>query len=346
MEMRAFGRTGVSVSTLSLGAMMFGPTANDDVDECVGMIRRSIDAGINTIDTSDAYSRGASEDIVGQALEGRRDDIIVATKVYFPMGSDPNQRGGSRRWIIREVENSLRRLRTDWIDIYQLHRRDPSVDLEESLEAMSDLVRSGKVRMVGMSATTPDQVVEAQWVAERRAVSRIRSEQCLYNVFNRSAERQVFPLCERFGIGVMVYGPLNGGWLTGKYRLDAPPPEGSRATRPGVFRDRFDPERRAAQHKFALLDELRSLADQAGLPLTHLAYGFAVEHPAVSTVIIGPRTPEQLDDALAAADVRLEADLLDRLDELVAPAAELDPSDTIRDEPQLTPSRRRRGRAR
>ncbi len=345
MEMQAFGRTGVSVSSLSLGAMMFGPTANTDVDECVGMIHRSLDAGINTIDTSDVYSRGSSEEIVGQAVAGRRDDVIVATKVYFPMSSDPNHRGGSRRWIIREVENSLRRLGTDWIDIYQLHRRDPSVDLEESLEAMSDLVRSGKVRLVGMSATTPDQMVEAQWVAEHRAVTRVRSEQCLYNVFNRSAERQIFPLCERFGIGVMVYGPLNGGWLTGKYRLDSPPPEGSRATRPGVFRDRFDPERRAAQHKFELLDELRALADEAGLPLTHLAYGFAAEHPAVSTVIIGPRTPDQLEDALAAAEVRLDPDLLDRLDALVSPGTDLDPTDTLRDEPQLSSNRRRRPRS-
>ncbi len=344
MEFRPFGHTGVTVSKLCLGAMMFGPGANEDVDECVGMIHRSLDAGINMIDTADGYSRGRSEEIVGQALAGRRDDVIVCTKVFFPMSDDLNHRGGSRRWIVREVEASLLRLNTDWIDVYQLHRTDPATDLDESLGAMSDLVRAGKVRMVGMSATTPDTVMEAHWIAQTRGLSRVRSEQALYNIFARGLEDRILPLAQRFGIGVMIYGSLNGGWLTGKYVRGVDYPAGSRATRNALFRVRFDPERAGVQRKFDLLDDLREIAADAGMPLSHLAYGFAAEHPGVSTVIIGPRTPEQLDDALAAADVRLSPDVLDRIDQLAAPGTDVDRSDVMRAEPHLDPASRRRPR--
>lgn len=344
MELRAFGRTGVQVSQVCLGAMMFGAMGNTDVDECVTMVHRALDAGVNMVDTADGYSRGESEEIVGRALAGRRDDVVLATKVYFPMGADPNLRGGSRRWITRAVEHSLRRLGTDHIDLYQLHRRDHTTDLEESLGAMSDLVRAGKVRMIGMSASPPEQIVEARWLAEQRRLVQVRSEQSIYNIFNRGIEGGVLPACQRYGIGVMVYGPLNGGWLTGKYRRGEATPADSRGGRATFGRERFDPELPGNRRKLELLDELRVLAEEAGLSLTHLAYGFAAEHPGVATVIIGPRTPAQLSDALAGAQVRLPADVLDRIDQLVPPATDVSRADTVRPEPHLEPSARRRPR--
>lgn len=345
MERRIFGATGMSVSAQCLGAMMFGGMGNTDDDECVAMVHRAIDGGINFIDTADGYSAGHSEEVVGRALEGRRDDVILATKVFFPMGSDPNQGGGSRRWIIQEVENSLRRLRTDWIDVYQLHRRDPNTDLEESLSAMDQLVRDGKVRYVGMSASEGASIAEARHVTDRRNLTHVRSEQSLYNIFNRGIERSVLPLCERYGIGTMIYGPLNGGWLTGKYKRGQPIPEDSRAKRSGSnprYGSRWDMERAANQSKFDALEQLEQLAGEAGIPMSHLAMAFVAEHPAVSSAIIGPRTPAQLEDALAASEVQLSADVLDRIDEIMPVATDLDPMDTTRVEPHLSRSRRRR----
>lgn len=346
MERRYFGATGMSVSTQCLGAMMFGAAGNTDDDECIAMVHRALDAGINFIDTADGYSGGHSEEVVGKALQGERDNIVVATKVYFPMGKDPNQMGGSRRWIIKEVENSLRRLGTEWIDIYQLHRRDPNVDLEESLSAMDQLVRDGKVRYVGMSASAGASIAEARHITDARNLTHVRSEQSLYNIFNRSVEREVLPTCERYGIGTLTYGPLNGGWLAGKYRRDQAIPEDSRAARTGGnprSGARWNMERAEAQRKFEALDQLDELSNQAGIPLTHLAMGFVTEHPAVTSAIIGPRTPAQLEDAIAAADVRLSADVLNRIDEIVPVAQDLDPLDTTRVEPHLSKSKRRRG---
>ena len=343
LELRPLGGTGITVTHLMLGAMMFGPGGNEDRDECVAMIHRALDSGINCIDTADAYSRGISEEIVGTALVGRRDDIVLATKVFFPMGKDPNERGGSRRWIIREVEASLRRLRTDWIDLYQLHRRDPSLDFEESISAMSDLVRAGKVRAFGMSGSSADWIVEAQWIAERRHLVRPRSEQHQYSIFSRQGEATVFPACRRHGMGVVTYGPLNGGWLTGKYR-PAATPEDSRASRQAGFSGRWDPEREAVQRKYGLLERLDELAASSGLSLVELAYGFAREHPAVSAVIIGPRTPEQLDVALAAAAVRLPSDVLNAIDAIVPPGHDVDRGDSAFTDPELAdPALRRRG---
>lgn len=345
MERRYFGQTGMSVSVQCLGAMMFGGMGNTDDDECIAMVHSALDGGINFIDTADGYSGGHSEEVVGKALQGERDNVVIATKVYFPMGADPNQRGGSRRWIIQEVENSLRRLGTDWIDIYQLHRRDPNLDLEESLSAMDQLVRDGKVRYMGMSASSGASIAEARHITDKRNFSHVRAEQSLYNIFNRGIERSVLPICERYGIGTLTYGPLNGGWLAGKYRRDQEIPEDSRAARSsggGRYAERWDMSRTQAQHKFDALEQLDSLAKQAGLPLTHLAMGFAVEHPAVSAAIIGPRTPEQLADALAASDVRLSADVLDQIDKIVPVATDLDPLDTTRVEPQLSRTARRR----
>ena len=345
METRHFGQTGVSVSKFCFGAMMFGPMGNEDEAACISMLHTALDAGVNFVDTADAYSRGISEEIVGKALAGRRDDVILATKAYIPMSKDPNHQGGSRRWLIREVEESLRRLDTDHIDLYQLHRRDHTLDLDESLSALDQLQRDGKIRYAGMSATPAEWIVEARHLSDARGHVRIRSEQVLYNIFCRDIERDVLPTCDRYGIGVMTYGPLNGGWLTGKYTREGGIPEGSRADRQGSYRgDRWNLERAGNQAKFDRLDGLREICAEAGLPLTHVAHAWAAEHPAVSSVIIGPRTPEQLDDALAAADVVLDADVLDAIDELVAPGTNVDTGDTMRPEPALDVAVRRRRR--
>jgi aryl-alcohol dehydrogenase (NADP+) len=341
VEYRTLGGTGIRVSRLCLGAMMFGRMGNPDHEQCVRMVHRALDAGINFIDTADAYSRGESEQILGKALASRRADVVVATKCFIPMGRDPNQGGGSRRWILRAAEDSLRRLETDWIDLFQLHRRDYGTDLEESLAALTDLVRSGKIRAFGMSATPAELIVEAQWVSERRGLYRVRSEQCLYSIMSRGAEAAVFPACERYGLGVMTYGPLNGGWLSGRYRRGAPVPEGSRARSP-LARGRWDEARLEVQRKHDALEALEAVAREAGLALTHLATAFAVEHPAVSAAIIGPRTPEQLEDTLGAIDLRLSSDVLESIDRVVAPGTTLDPRDTSAPNPALDDPRRRR----
>jgi aryl-alcohol dehydrogenase-like predicted oxidoreductase len=325
--------------------MMFGRMGNPDHAQCVQMTHAALDAGINFIDTADGYSLGESEQILAKALAGRRQHVVLATKCFFPMGRDPNEGGGSRRWILRAVEASLARLETDWIDLLQLHRRDPHTELEESLSALTDLLRQGKIRAFGMSATPADTIVEAQWVAERRARHRVRGEQCIYSIFNRGAERAVFGACRRYGLGVLTYGPLCGGWLGGKYRRGAELPANSRATGP-LSRGRWDASRTEVQRKYDLLDSLAQLAREAGLPLSHLALGFAAEHPAVSSVIIGPRTPEQLADNLAAGDVRLAPEILDRIDALVAPGTDVDARDTISQNPALDDKAQRRRPAR
>jgi aryl-alcohol dehydrogenase (NADP+) len=322
--------------------MMFARMGNTDHEECVRMTHAALDAGINFIDTADGYSLGESEEVLAKALAGRRQNVVLATKGFFPTGRDVNEGGGSRRWLMRAVEESLRRLQTDHIDLYQLHRRDPRTDLEESLAAMSDLVRQGKVRAIGMSATAPEWIVDAQWIAERRALHRVRSEQCVYSIFSRGVEAGVFPECERFGIGVMTYGPLCGGWLSGKYRREAAVPEHSRSLGPLGRSGRWDPARAEVQRKYDLLDQLDAVAREAGLSLTHLALGFAAEHPAVSSVIIGPRTPEQLQDNLDAADVRLPTEVLDRIDALVPPGTSIDTRDTALINPALDDVQRRR----
>jgi len=344
METRTLGATGVTVSKYCLGAMMFGAMGNTDHDECVDMVHRSLDAGINFIDTADAYSMGESEEVVGKALAGRRDDVVLATKAFIPMSADPNHMGGSRRWLIRAVEDSLRRLDTDHIDLFQLHRRDTRLDLDESLGALDQLIRDGKIRYAGMSATPPEWIVEARHISDQRGHMRIRSEQCLYNLFNREVERSVLPTCDRLGIGVMIYSPLNGGFLTGKYRDDVEVPDDARAVRMTHNAARWDRSRAQTRTKLDLVEDLLTLADEAGMPLSHLATSWAAEHPAVSSVIIGPRTPAQLDDALASADVRLDESLLDALDELLPPGVDIDTVDTTRPEPDMAPHARRRRR--
>jgi aryl-alcohol dehydrogenase-like predicted oxidoreductase len=334
MKYRTLGRTGIRVSPYCLGAMMFGRMGNPDHDESIRMIHKALDAGINFIDTADAYSLGESEEIVGKALEGRRDDIVLASKAHLPMSDDPNHRGNSRRWIISEIENSLRRLRTDHLDLYQIHRPDPTTDVEETLSALSDLVHSGKVRAIGTSSFPASDIVEAQWVAERRGLERFRTEQPAYSIVNRSIEREVLPVCQRYGMGTLVWSPLGQGLLTGRFRKGEQPD----SHRYGLMPHHFDVER-----KLDVVEQLIPLAETAGLPMTHLAMAFAIAHPGVTSAIIGPRTTEQLDDLLAGADVTLDDEILDRIDEIAPPGTDAGPNEvTYAPPPVTTVSLRRR----
>jgi aryl-alcohol dehydrogenase-like predicted oxidoreductase len=340
MEYRTLGRTGVKVSPLCLGAMMFGGWGNPDHDESIRIIHHALDAGINFIDTADVYSRGESETIVGKALAGgRRENVVLATKVHGTMGDDPNQFGNSRRWIVREVEDSLRRLGTDYIDLYQIHRPEADTDIDETLGALSDLVRAGKVRYIGSSTFPASQIVEAQWVAERRGRERFVCEQPPYSLLVRGVENDVLPTCLRHGMGVIPWSPLAGGWLTGRYRLGAELPRSQRAER---IPSRYDMSLPGNQRKLEAADALAQLADEAGLSPIHLALTFVIRHPAVTAAIIGPRTIEHLDSQLGAADVSLSDDVLDRIDAIVPPGVNVNPADGGWDNPALAPSARRR----
>ncbi|HLM34321.1 MAG TPA: aldo/keto reductase [Gaiellaceae bacterium] len=339
MEYRALGRTGVQVSPLCLGAMMFGAWGNTDHDESIRIIHRALDAGINFVDTADVYARGESEEIVGKALAGRRDRVVLATKVHGRMGDDPNQQGNSRRWIVQEVESSLRRLRTDWIDLYQIHRPEADTDIDETLGALTDLQRAGKIRAFGSSTFPAHEIVEAQWVADRRGRERFVCEQPPYSILVRGIERDVLPVCARYGMGVLSWSPLAGGWLSGRYRKGEEPPRSSRA---GRIPKRFDLSLPENQRKLEVADRLAQLAEEAGLSLIHLAIAFVLRHPAISAAIIGPRTMEQLESQLGAADVDLSDELLDAIDELVAPGTTINPADAGYTPPSLEPGARRR----
>jgi aryl-alcohol dehydrogenase-like predicted oxidoreductase len=340
MDYRALGRTGVEVSPLCLGAMMFGDWGNRDHDDSVRIIHSALDAGINFIDTADVYSRGESEEIVGKALAGgRRDDVVLATKVHGRMGDDPNQFGNSRRWITKEVEASLKRLNTDWIDLYQIHRPEPDTDIDETLGALTDLVRQGKVRSIGSSTFPPSQIVEAQWVAKERGRERFVCEQPPYSMLVRGVENDVLPTCRRYGMGVIPWGPLGGGWLSGRWRKGQEAPGSTRADRiPG----RYDLSIPANQRKLDAVEALAQLAEEAGLSLIHLALAFVINHPAVTAAIIGPRTMEHLESQIGAADVTLDAAVLDRIDEIVAPGTNVNPADGGWQNPDLAPAARRR----
>jgi aryl-alcohol dehydrogenase-like predicted oxidoreductase len=344
MELRPLGRTGVQVSELCLGAMMFGAWGETDHDESIRILHAALDAGINFIDTADVYSRGESEEIVGKALAGgRRDHVVLATKVHGSMGDDPNRYGNSRRWIMTEVENSLRRLGTDWIDLYQIHRPEPDTDIDETLGALTDLVRQGKVRYFGSSTFPAGAIVEAQWTAERRGRERFVTEQPPYSILVRGIEADVLPTCERYGMGVIPWSPLAGGWLTGRYRKDADVPESRRSV---LVPGRYDMTLPGNQQKLEAADALAKLADEAGLTLVQMALAFVLEHPAVTAPIIGPRTMEHLEGQLAGADVKLSADVLDRIDEIVPPGTTLNPSDAGYRPPPLDDPRLRRRSAR
>jgi aryl-alcohol dehydrogenase-like predicted oxidoreductase len=319
---------------------MFGGWGNPEHDESIRIIHRALDAGINFIDTADVYSRGESEEIVGKALAGgRRDDVVLATKVHGSMGDDPNEFGNSRRWIMREVENSLRRLKTDWIDLYQIHRPEGDTDIDETLGALTDLVRAGKVRYLGSSTFPASQIVEAQWVAQKRARDRFVCEQPPYSILARGVENDVLPTCRRHGIGVIPWSPLAGGWLTGRYRLGAEMPTTHRAER---IPSRYDMSLPGNQRKLEAADQLARLADESGITMVEMAIAFVIRHPAVTAAIIGPRTMEHLESQLPAADVELSDELLDRIDEIVPPGVNLNPADAGWQNPALDPAARRR----
>ena len=339
MEMRTLGRTGVMVSPLCLGAMMFGEWGNGDPDASVRIIHRALDAGINFIDTADVYSHGESEEIVGRALAGRRESVVLATKFHGVMGEDLNERGNSRRWIIREVENSLRRLRTDWIDLYQVHRPEDDTDIEETLGALTDLVRAGKVRYIGSSTFPASQLVEAQWVSRERRLERFVSEQPPYSILERGIESDVLPTCLRHGVGVIPWSPLAGGWLSGRYRLGAEQPASSRRERvPG----RFDLSTPGNQAKLEAADALGALADESGHTLIEIALAWVIRHPAVTAAIVGPRTLEHLESMLPAVELELDDALLDRIDAIVPPGMNANATDSGYQNPALAPAARRR----
>ena len=341
METIAIGTSGISASRIALGTWAMGGWmwgGQSDEDQSIRTIESAIDRGITLIDTAPVYGFGRSEEIVGKALKGRRDDVVLATKAHGTMGQDVNMAGNSRRWIVREVENSLRRLQTDYIDLYQMHRPDPDTDIDETLSALSDLVRAGKVRAIGCSTFPADLIVEAQWAADRRGHHRFRSEQPRYSIFSRTIEADVLPVAERHGMGVLTYGPLSSGWLSGR----ADPTRGHRAE--GFGARNFDLAIPGNRAKLDAVGRLTELSAQAGIPLAHLAIGFVRAHPAVTSVIIGPRTPDQLEHLLAGAQVELDGDILDRIDEIVAPGTELNPADNAFVTPPAIEDKRRRRR--
>jgi aryl-alcohol dehydrogenase-like predicted oxidoreductase len=323
--------------------MMFGGWGNPDHEDSIRIIDRALDAGINFIDTADVYSRGESEEIVGKALSGgKRDNLILATKVHGTMGDDPNEFGNSRRWIIREVENSLRRLRTDWIDLYQIHRPEADTDIDETLGALTDLVRAGKVRYIGSSTFPASQIVEAQWVAQKRGRERFVCEQPPYSILVRGVEWDVLPTCQRYGMGVIPWSPLAGGWLSGRYRKDSELPASLRAER---IPSRYDMSIPENQRKLEAADALAKLADEAGITLIEMALAFVIRHPAVTAAIIGPRTMEHLESQLTAAEVELSDEVLDRIDQIVPPGVNVNPADVGWQNPALEPAARRRPRS-
>jgi aryl-alcohol dehydrogenase-like predicted oxidoreductase len=339
MEYRSLGRTGIKVSPLCLGTMMLGEWGNPDHGDSVRIIHRAVDAGINFIDTADVYSGGESEVIVGEALSSMdRSRVVLATKFHAPMGDDPNARGNSRRWIVAECENSLRRLATDYLDLYQAHRPDPSVDVDETLGALSDLVHAGKIRSFGSSTFPAEQIVEAQWVAERRGRERFMTEQPPYSILVRGVERDVLPVAQTYGMGVIPWSPLAGGWLSGRYGEGKENTSRRAARVPG----RYDLDLPANRRKLEIVTELGSLAAEAGLSMVDLSLAFVLEHPVVSAAIIGPRTMEQLESQLAAPDVRLEPSVLDRIDQIVPPGTNVNPEDAGWKPPSLADARLRR----
>ena len=342
MELKTLGSTGVKVSPLCLGAMMFGGWGNPDHDDSVRIIHRALDAGINFIDTADVYSQGESETIVGKALSSLdRSRVVLATKVHFPMGDDPNAQGNSRRWITAEVENSLRRLGTDYIDLYQIHRPDETTDIHETLGALTDLVHAGKIRYFGSSTFPADMTVQAQWVSFTRNLGRFSTEQPPYSILVRGIERDLLPVAQQYGMGVLPWSPLAGGWLSGAFG------EGKENTsrRSARLPARYDLSVPENQKKLDIVNELAKLADESKLTLIELALAFVLEHPAVTSAIIGPRTMEHLESQLPSADIRLDPAVLDRIDELVPPGTNVNPGDAGYIPPSLTdPSKRRRPR--
>ncbi|WP_329082958.1 aldo/keto reductase [Streptosporangium sp. NBC_01469] len=340
MRYRVLGGTGIEVSVHCLGAMMFGAVGNPDHDDCVRVIHAALDRGVNFVDTADMYSAGESEEIVGKALKGRRDDVVLATKVHFRMGEGPNRSGNSRRWILKEVEESLRRLGTDWIDLYQIHRPDHSTDIEETLSVLSDLVRQGKIRAFGCSTFPAEEIVEAHNVAERRGLQRFRTEQPPYSLIARGIEAAVLPVCRRYGMGVLTWSPLASGFLTGRYRKGQPIDLST--GRASLTPARFDPSIPENAAKLDVVEKLVELATDIGCSLPELAVAFAAAHPGVTSVITGPRTMDQLEGLLKGASLTLDDATLDRIDEIVPPGTNLYRPDGAWRPPALTDTAQRR----
>ncbi|KYH43327.1 aldo/keto reductase [Branchiibius sp. NY16-3462-2] len=340
MQYRPLGRTGLHVSPLCLGTMMFGSWGNADEQDSIRVIHAALDAGINFVDTADVYSGGESEGILGRALDswqGQRDDIVLATKFFMPMSQDdPNQRGGSRKWIYRAVEDSLRRLDTDYLDLYQVHRPSPDTDVAETLGALTDLVRQGKVRLIGSSSYAASGIVQAQWVSHDRGLERFATEQPPYSVLVRGIEEDVLPTAQRHGMGILSYSPLSGGWLSGKWGSTSSP---ASSARPSA---RFDMSVPANQRKLEAVQALQQVADDAGISMIELSIAFVIRHPAVSAAIVGPRTMEQLQSYLPALDVTLSDEVLDQIDQIVAPGVTMNPDDNSYGAAELAAKARRR----
>ena len=338
MQYRTLGRTGVQVSTLVLGAMNFGAIGRTTQDEATAMIDAALEGGINLIDTADFYSHGESEEMVGKAISGRRDDIVLATKAYLPMGDERNHRGSSRRWLITELDNSLRRLNVDHVDLYQVHRWDPTTTDEETLSALTDLQRAGKIRYFGSSTFPAYRIVQGQWASREHHLGRYVTEQPSYSILQRGIETHVLPVTEEYGMGVLAWSPLASGWLSGAVR------EGQEITtsRAKLMPQRFDLTVPANRARLDAVEQLAGVADQAGLTLIQLALGFVTAHPAVTSAIIGPRTIEHLHSQLAAADTVLSADVLDAIDAIVAPGVDLAPEEKVDTPPSLLDASLRR----
>jgi aryl-alcohol dehydrogenase-like predicted oxidoreductase len=340
MPLRTLGDTGMQVSVLCLGAMMFGAWGNPDHDDSAKIVHKALDSGINFVDTADVYSAGESEEIVGKALKGgKRNHVILATKVHGSMGDNPNQQGNSRRWIMQEVDNSLRRLQTDWIDLYQIHRPDPTTDIDETLGALTDLVRMGKIRAFGSSTFPASQVVQAQWTAKERGRERFRCEQPQYSMLVRAIESDVLPTLQQYGMGAIVWSPLAGGWLSGKWRKGKDAPSSSRADRRP---EAFDLSLPGNKVKLEAADALAKLAEANGMSLVNMAIAFTLRHPGVTSAIIGPRTMDQLTSQLDSATITLSDKVLDAIDKIVLPGTNISTGDTGWDNPALWPSARRR----
>jgi aryl-alcohol dehydrogenase-like predicted oxidoreductase len=337
----------LTVSDMGLGCMgrsAFYGTA--DEGEAIRTIHRAIELGCTFLDTAEMYGPYKNEELVGRALKGRRDDVVLATKFFMPFDDDPNHRGGSRRWIMTEVENSLRRLNTDRIDLYQMHRYDPAVDLDETLGALTDLVRAGKVRYIGHSTFPASALVDAQYIARDRGRERFVTEQPTYSMLTRNIEHEILPLAQRYGMGVLSYSPLAGGWLSGRYRAasSADDQTGPMSEARRRLANRFDLSLPENQRKLEAADALAKLADDAGISLIELAIAFVLRHPGVTSAIIGPRTMDHLESQLAAADVTLADDVLDRIDEIVPPGTNFTWADAGYSPPMIADARARRRR--
>ncbi|MEU1879285.1 aldo/keto reductase [Streptosporangium sp. NPDC020072] len=339
MQYRTLGRTGVQVSSLALGAMNFGQIGRTTQEEVTAIVDAALDGGINVIDTADMYSAGESEEMVGKAVAGRRDDIVLATKAAMPMGEERNHRGGSRRWLVTALDDSLRRLGVDHVDLYQIHRWDPSADDEETLSALTDLRRAGKIRYFGSSTFPAYRIVQAQWAARENHLGRYVAEQPSYSILQRGVETHVLPVAEQYGLGVLAWSPLASGWLSGAVR------EGREITtsRSTFMPQRFDTAIPANRARLDAVERLAKVADEAGLTMIQLALGFVTAHPAVTCALIGPRTLDHLRSQLDAADTVLSADVLDAIDAIVAPGVDLAPHEKFDTPPALLdPSLRRR----